>query len=247
MGRQRLFYPGTVCGVVLVFCHLFIGTVLGLFLYQATGKRLLVGACALGAILPDLIDKPLGHLILKNSLDYGRIFAHSLLFITVLVILALVLWKARSSLLLGAVAAGVGTHLILDNMWDLPVSLFYPLLGPFEQGHFPDYFGSSMVTELSSPLEWLFGLVVLMIFLDLYYDRFGGSLLGAKAVLDKLLKPCLVLILALGALYIITAPVTSSDWVGMETSLTLGLSAVLGAVALLAPARRSVALQKSAT
>jgi len=38
---------------------------------------------ALGSMLPDIIDKPLGHIFLASSLGYGRIYSHTLLFLTI--------------------------------------------------------------------------------------------------------------------------------------------------------------------
>jgi len=35
----------------------------------------------IGALLPDLIDKPIGKIMLAESLSNGRLFAHSFLFI----------------------------------------------------------------------------------------------------------------------------------------------------------------------
>jgi membrane-bound metal-dependent hydrolase YbcI (DUF457 family) len=214
---------------VLVFCHLFIGVVLGLLLYQWTGRRWMVPVIAFGAILPDLIDKPLGHLLLQGSLDFGRIFAHSLLFLGLLVIAAAVLWKARSSLLLAAVALGVGTHLVLDAMWDLPISLFWPLLGPFQAGHFPDYFASSFVVEVTSPLEWMFGLLVVSILVMLYRDRLGHIGVTAARALEPLQLPMLAFLLILGALTMATGAVTSlSNWVDGQNLLIEGACAVVG-------------------
>jgi regulator of sigma E protease len=46
---------------------LFIGAVFGLLLYQWTGRKWLVLAVAAGAVLPDIIDKPLGHFLLAKK------------------------------------------------------------------------------------------------------------------------------------------------------------------------------------
>lgn len=212
-----------------MLCHLFIGSVLGLMLYQWTGRRWMVPAIAFGAILPDLIDKPLGHLLLQGSLDFGRIFAHSLMFLGILVIAAAVLWKGRSSLLLAAVALGIGTHLVLDAMWDLPISLFWPLLGPFQAGHFPDYFASSLIVEMTSPLEWMFGLLVVSIMVALYRDRLGVMGATAARALRPLQLPILAFLLVLGALTMATGAVTSlSNWVDGQNQLIEGAVAVLG-------------------
>jgi len=81
---------------------------------------------AIGSILPDLIDKPLG-LIIFGTMNHGRIFAHTLLFLLVLAMLAVYLQNKR----LASLSAGVLTHLALDAMWNSPTILLWPLLGPF--------------------------------------------------------------------------------------------------------------------
>ena len=41
----------------------------------------------IGSILPDLIDKPIGEILLAGSLSHGKLFTHSLLFILILFLL----------------------------------------------------------------------------------------------------------------------------------------------------------------
>ncbi len=86
-----------------------------------------------GALLPDLIDKPLS-LVLGFA---GRNVAHTLLFTLTLTFFFLVLrsrptLRSRKALwvaLLLAFAIGSGTHLLLDRMWALPEILLWPFLG----------------------------------------------------------------------------------------------------------------------
>ncbi len=80
-----------------------------------------------GSLLPDIIDKPLGIILLGN----GRAFAHSLLFNFILISIGIWLYyKRRRSgfLIFSLCSAG---HLILDEMWHNPVTLFWPLYGRF--------------------------------------------------------------------------------------------------------------------
>ncbi len=90
----------------------------------------------IGALLPDLIDKPLS-LVLGVA---GRNLAHTLLFTLTLTFFFLILrsrptFRGRAALwvpLLLAFAIGSGTHLLLDRMWALPEILLWPFLGlPF--------------------------------------------------------------------------------------------------------------------
>ena len=92
---------------------------------------------ALGAILPDLIDKTTGRLIFADSIANGRIFAHTLFFVLILTLLTICLYKYRYEYALpcGCVASGAFLHLFEDEMWNMPQTLFWPLFGwSFPQG-----------------------------------------------------------------------------------------------------------------
>ena len=83
-----------------------------------------------GSLLSDIIDKPLGNILLYNVLNNGRIIGHSLAFVLLLTIIGIY----RKNIL--NVAFGVWVHLLLDNMWLNPVTLFWPLLGNFQHADF---------------------------------------------------------------------------------------------------------------
>jgi hypothetical protein len=106
---------------MLLFAHLGLTLAAGRFIRWAD-----LAFLALGSMLPDIIDKPLGLVVYGTPAD-GRIFSHTLLFLLVLTALAFYLKDVR----LASVSAGVATHLVLDFMWQSPVILFWPLLGNF--------------------------------------------------------------------------------------------------------------------
>ncbi|OPX76928.1 MAG: hypothetical protein A4E44_00252 [Methanosaeta sp. PtaB.Bin018] len=62
-----------------------------------------------------------------GTMNHGRIFAHTLLFLLVLAVLAV----CFKDIWLASLSAGVLAHLALDAMWNTPVILLRPLLGPF--------------------------------------------------------------------------------------------------------------------
>lgn len=80
----------------------------------------------LGAVLPDIVDKPLGALLGLES----RLWAHTLLFLAGLVLLGF-LPRLRG---LQWIGFGVGTHLLLDLIWDQPNVILWPFAGPFLPG-----------------------------------------------------------------------------------------------------------------
>ena len=118
---------------------------------------------ALGSMLPDIIDKPLG-LLAFGTAEQGRTFGHTLLFLMVLATLAVYLKNAR----MASVSVGVLAHLVLDSMWKSPVILFWPMLGNFPSvqdlgvGNFPpaqdlgvsDYILAQLY-GLRNPMVWV--------------------------------------------------------------------------------------------
>ncbi|MCX6678080.1 MAG: metal-dependent hydrolase [Methanothrix sp.] len=81
---------------------------------------------ALGSMLPDIIDKPLG-LIVFGSPNMGRIVAHTLLFLMLLSALSIYFRDIR----LFSLTWGVLIHISLDFMWNSPKTFLWPFLGPF--------------------------------------------------------------------------------------------------------------------
>ena len=110
---------------MLLFAHLGLTLAAAKF-SERFGLRPDIAIVLLGSILPDLIDKPLGYLI-YGSMASGRIYAHTLLFLLVLVALAAIL-KSRP---LGSLAFGVLAHQALDTIWRTPEIFLWPLLGDF--------------------------------------------------------------------------------------------------------------------
>ncbi len=55
-----------------------------------------------------------------------------------------------------AFACAVFSHQILDAMWSVPSTWYFPLLGPFPVFIIPDYVGHYFWLEVSSLSEWMF-------------------------------------------------------------------------------------------
>jgi len=112
---------------------------------------------ALGSLLPDIIDKPVGRYLFAGFFQYnGRIFSHTLLLLVLLLAAACFLprYKGRGWLL--AVSAGVLMHLILDSMWRTPQTLLWPLLGwGFPSGSEGDWLGSLVQVLAHNPAVFI--------------------------------------------------------------------------------------------
>ena len=109
---------------------------------------------ALGAILPDVIDLPLG-ILWWSRFATPRLAAHSLLFGALAMVAVLVLtrrgpWRKRLML----VAVGILLHLVLDAMWQDPETLWWPFLGTgFSDTGFVTY-GDYLAGLVRDPVMW---------------------------------------------------------------------------------------------
>jgi len=187
---------------VYVFCHLLVGLLLGLAFYTWKRDRLLVAACVLGAVLPDLVDKPLG-LLISGTVAYGRIYAHTLLFAMILLVAGAVLWRLssrRTGILAIAVALGVLSHQLLDTMWMEPAAWCWPLLGPFPLPNMDIPLLPYLLGDLLQPAEWLNGAASLFL---------AASLAGMRGSWQRL-APGLSLVLAFFAMWVFFCAVTGS-------------------------------------
>jgi inner membrane protein len=82
-----------------------------------------------GSMLPDIIDKPVGQYFFRETFENGRIFSHTLLFLLILTGIGFYLFKIHKQAWMLTLAAGTAMHLILDQIWGAPGTLFWPLMG----------------------------------------------------------------------------------------------------------------------
>ncbi len=104
----------------------------------------------LGAVLPDIIDKPWGLLLMKPSIASGHFLCHTLLFAFILFAIA-VISRGRTKKAMFALAIGTSFHLLLDYSWQDPHTLFWPLLGwQFDRGT-----SGSFMQASQDAVKWL--------------------------------------------------------------------------------------------
>lgn len=90
---------------------------------------------ALSAILPDIIDKPIGILYRSSFGNNTRLAAHTLIFCLFFLIIMQII-KKNKSIRFRSTAAwvvfGFWGHMVLDRMWLARdrITFFYPFLGP---------------------------------------------------------------------------------------------------------------------
>jgi len=166
---------------MLFLGHLVIGLVLGFILYELFQDKNIIVFCAIGSVLPDVIDKPLGYIIFNSTLSNGKIFFHSLLILLLFFIAGLIVWRWYRSRAFLWVTVGILSHQIVDGMWVYPTSWFYPLYGPFPSGApRPGYIEQVYLNEISSPTEWIFLVAIIAILLILVVN-----MSRRKAVLES--------------------------------------------------------------
>jgi len=156
---------------MLILGHLVIGLIIGFILYEIFHARTLIVFCAIGSVLPDLVDKGLGHIIFSASLDNGRIFFHSLGILLLFAVVGLIVWKYYRSFAFLVVGFGVLLHQMADVMWTSPVTWYYPVLGPYPADFAPDYFGQAILAELTSVSEWIFFIAIIVLAFVLYRNK----------------------------------------------------------------------------
>jgi inner membrane protein len=133
----------------------------------------------IGSLLPDIIDKPLGFLLLPELVNFNtRSVGHSLSFNIMLLSSSLLLLGIAHGRVLVTLALASMSHLLLDQMWRLPERFLWPLYG----WHFPR--GSTTLDEwLSFQLsgEWLDPLELMGL---LFLTWFAIHLYRGRAVLQ---------------------------------------------------------------
>ncbi len=84
---------------------------------------------AFGALLPDLVDKPLKWFLFPDSLPDSHVYGHTLLFSGSIILAGLLFaWMAHRPWLL-LLGLGSLTHPLVDPVLIYPRTLFWPLLG----------------------------------------------------------------------------------------------------------------------
>src|SRR5664280_2642155 len=70
----------------------------------------------IGALLPDLIDKPLGRVIFASTIANGRIIGHTLLFSLLIFVIGLYVYEKRRDIRIISLTTGSFFHLSLIHI-----------------------------------------------------------------------------------------------------------------------------------
>lgn len=109
----------------------------------------------IGSLLPDIIDKPVGMILFRDSLSNGRMFCHTLIFLLAITLAGFYLYRSHEKIWLVILAFGTLTHLILDRMWLAYQTLLWPLYGfGFETVDLTSWFRNILYSLLTDP--WVY-------------------------------------------------------------------------------------------
>jgi inner membrane protein len=132
--------------------------------FGSLGKTLDLRFLLVGSLMPDIIDKPIGIFLYGN----GRIIYHTLLVSLLVLVFGLFLRRRYRWNGLLAIAVGMLTHLVLDQMWLNPQTLFWPLFGwAFPPSPVSDWLGvwmNDLLHEASVYIPELIGFAIVVWF-----------------------------------------------------------------------------------
>jgi inner membrane protein len=136
--------------------------------FDSLARYLDIRILMVGALLPDIIDKPVGQYIFRDTFGNGRIFSHTLLFLLILTAVGIILYRSRRHTWMLALAAGTFMHLVLDEMWGMPATLFWPFMGlDFGKAEISNYLSNifqALFTDPKSYIPEIAGLAILLWF-----------------------------------------------------------------------------------
>lgn len=122
----------------------------------------------IGSVLPDLIDKPIGAWLFRNTFHNSRIIGHTFLLVMLLILFGVFLLRQKKQQWLLLLGVGSAFHLIFDSMWDYSGTLFWPLFGfKFPERAEGDWLEMSFEALLHNPavfLPELVGAAILIFF-----------------------------------------------------------------------------------
>jgi inner membrane protein len=152
--------------------------------FTALAGYLDIRVLIIGSMLPDIIDKPLGLYFFAGSLGSGRIYTHTLLFLILIILAGLLLYRLKHTTWMLVLAAGTLAHLLLDEMWKFPKTLLWPVMGlEFEKSDVAGWFDNiwnALSTKPDVYVPEAIGFVILV--------WFGLTLIFRKKIGDFIMR-----------------------------------------------------------
>ena len=111
----------------MLFWHL--GVTAAVIFFTLGRRRIDYRVVLLGAVLPDIIDKPIGRLFFEETFQNSRLFGHTLLLSVVLLLGIQLTLRGKTARRWFILPIAMLLHLVLDGMWNQPITFFWPLFG----------------------------------------------------------------------------------------------------------------------
>jgi inner membrane protein len=141
----------------MLFWHL---GVTAAIVYATLGRRRIdYRVVLLGALLPDLIDIPLGRFVFREH-GSQQLYGHTLLLLVVLSLVVMLFMRGETARRWFVLPMAALIHLGLDAMWNQPITFYWPLFGTaFPRGTLGSW--SAWLTQPSQIIKELVGLGLL--------------------------------------------------------------------------------------
>ena len=132
-----------------------VGATVWLFRWIFRDPKVDVRFLLLGAVLPDLLDLPIGTLVLADRYSTGELWSHSLVAPSLYMVAVLIMTR-RGRQRRAVMALGVGwlLHLLLDGVWVDPAVLFWPFFGDIPTGGSP-FWPLAWERAMGDPWRWV--------------------------------------------------------------------------------------------
>ena len=136
----------------MLFWHL--GATVWIFRYVFRDPAVDLRPLALGGLAANLVDVPLTTLIAPDSFSGHRAYAHTLVLALVALVVAVAGTRRSTEGRKRAVALSVGMliHLLLDAMWTMPETLFWPAFGLSLSPGLDQTLGGLVISRLTDPV-----------------------------------------------------------------------------------------------
>ncbi len=178
---------------MLVFGHLGITLLLVFIIFSILKEDVDYRFVLVGALLPDIIDKPIGDYIFYSIFQNGRIFAHTLLFVAALTLAGAAVTRKYKVNFVELFALGSLFHIAEDQVWRVQGTLFWPLFGlEFPKFNLEDYAGYILYVLFHNPDAYvpeLIGIAILIAFIGYFrlyrHDNLKAFLYGGKLAVER--------------------------------------------------------------
>ena len=144
----------------MLFWHF--GMTSAIVFFTLGARRIDYRVVLLGAVLSDLIDKPIGRIFFADEFQNGRLFGHTLLVPTVLLLLIQLTLRGATARRWFILPICMLIHQVLDGMWNEPITWFWPLFGTGFPPELVENYWLEVLTRPGELARELVGLVLLI-------------------------------------------------------------------------------------